>query len=541
MRIFNPSRQIALAVCVAALSGSAAVMPTNAVIAAAPGMQHIVTCREDVDTDALLKELHIKPKHHYRGLKGFAAPMEAGMIRRLKADPRVLFVEADGLVTLCDAPIPYGIRRMGMSQFPPARFNRTNEPLNVDVAILDSGIDPHQDLDAPVADIYTFGTDGSDSLGHGTGIAGVVAARDNLLGVVGVAPGVRIWNFKVIGPPPNNSWTSFLSGMSLVYQHADKISVINLSLSTVPGSSGQPINSIRASVRRLVNAGVVVVAAAGNSNSDLAGPDGIYGTGDDVLPAALSEVMAVSAMDPTIDEETGLPRDTLWVETPGSHGSNFSQIERTNIPSGATVANYVVSPGGAIDVAAPGVNILTTAVGGTGNFYAYQTGSSAAAPHVTGLIALYIAANGRATNAAGVYKIRQAIIDNALPQSQWNTNNTHDPDTNPEPLAVASENWVPKPVLTNVAGASGSFQLGFSTVPGYEYTVQSATNLSPPIAWTPMWPLSPAAATSRLSPSPTPTPPARGFIASPGSHCWADFNSSCSRKAGRTWWAQPRA
>jgi len=68
------------------------------------------------------------------------------------------------------------------------------------------------------------------------------------------------------------------------------------------------------------------------------------------------------------------------------------------------------------------------------------------------LVALYIAANGRATNAAGVYKIRQALIDNALPQTQWRSYpNTGDPDTNHEGMAIASENWVPAAWITQPA------------------------------------------------------------------------------------------
>ena len=121
---------------------------------------------------------------------------------------------------------------------------------------------------------------------------------------------------------------------------------------------------------------------------------------------------------------------------------------------------------------------------GIGHDYTYQTGTSVAAPHVTGLVALYIAANGRAHDEKGVYKIRQAIIDASLPQSQWNTNNTHDPDTNPEPLAVATETWVPPPFITDAAGAPGKFQVSFAAVPGYYYTVQSAGALTPPISWT---------------------------------------------------------
>ena len=482
--------QLSLLLCLVALSTGAAVS-TNALIVTPPPVQ-IVTCGEDVNVDALLQEFHLVPKFKYPFINGFAAPMDAAMIGKLKADGRILFVEADGPVTLCATNYQYGVIRMGMSHFPPAHLNYTNEPLDVDVAILDTGIDPHEDLDLiPIERTFvTFGDDGRDALGHGTAVAGVVAARDNLVGVAGVAPGVRIWNVKVLGPPPDNNWTDILSGLNFIHEHSDEISVVNVSITN--DGPGTPVNSLHLGILRLVNAGVVVVAAAGNLNQDIAGLDGAFGTGDDVYPASLTEVMAVSAMDPTIDDGTGLSRDTFWVETLGSLGSNFSQVERTNTPDppagGHGWTNYVFSPGGAIDVAAPGVNILSTAAGvggdGVAHTYAYQTGTSYAAPHVTGLVALYIAVNGRATNAEGVYRIRQAIIDNALPQSQWHTNNTHDPDTNPEPLAIASENLVPLPVITKAAGAPGNFQVNFATVPGYDYTVQSASALTPPIAWT---------------------------------------------------------
>jgi subtilisin family serine protease len=256
--------------------------------------------------------------------------------------------------------------------------------------------------------------------------------------------------------------------MFYVLDHANEISIVNMSFGNPDGNA--PIDTIGSFLKDLVSKGVVVVASAGNSSRDLAGLDGIYGTSDDYVPAALPEAMAVSATDPTID--------TL------ADFSNFSQIERTNgyliddLPIGT---NYVHSPGGAIDVAAPGVNILTTY---TASNYIFISGTSFSAPHVTGLVALYIAANGRATNAEGVWRIRQAIIDASLPQSQWNTNNTHDPDTNSEPLAIASEAWIPKPEFTTAAGMSGNFQLNFNVVPGYDYTIQSSTNSPSLPGWT---------------------------------------------------------
>ncbi len=463
------------------------VVPTNAY------PLHIVTCREDVDVDALLAEFQINlqnPKHKMRALKMFAALLDDALIQRLKSDPRVIAVEADGPVSLCGQVNPNGMMRLGIPEFPPAHINGTTEPIDVDVAILDSGMNPHEDLN-----IYTnysvYDDTAFDTFGHGTAIAGMLGALDNGVGMVGVAPGVRIWNVQCSAPPPHNTWANLLGGTDYVLLHADKISVVSISL--VNDQTAMPVNAIKFTMRSLVRSGIVVVAAAGNSGWDLAGPDQIYDTGDDALPAASPYAMAVSGMDATpLDWDplpgTGPPYDKI------APFSNYSQVPRpapAPLPFPYPQPDYPVSPGGAIDVAAPAVSIRYPTWDDS-SAYNYGSGTSYAAPHVAGLVALYIAANGRATNEYGVYKIRQAIIDASLPQSQWRpkgnpfdaiTNNTGDPDTNPEPLAIASENWVPRPVITNIAGAPGNFSVKFAAVPGYDYTVQSATNLTAPIPW----------------------------------------------------------
>ncbi len=426
-----------------------------------PSMQ-IVTCRDGVDLAALLAEFQIVPTFRWDFLPGFAAPMDAATIRKLKAHDCILAVEADGPMSLCAQTNSTGLVRMGIDRFPVARINGLpKEPLDVDVAILDTGIDPHEELNV-VQSYSPFTLNFNDELGHGTSVAGVLGAKDNGSGVVGVAPGVRLWNVKILGPPPYNSWTYLIQGLAYVRQYSNTISIVNLSIGNE--STNAPLSPIYLAIRRVVHAGIVVVAAVGNSTNDLAGSDGIWYTGDDFVPAAHPEVMAVSGMDPVAD--------TIWSK------SNFSQIERTN--QSPFITNHVFSPGGAIDVAAPAYEILSTHTNGG---YRVRSGTSLAAPHVAGLVALYIAANGRATNAEGVYRIRQAIIDSSLPQSQWRTNNTLDPDANPEPLAIASENWVPQAAIADYGGAPGGFQVGFAAVPGYDYTLQSATNLTPPLAW----------------------------------------------------------
>jgi subtilisin len=470
-----------ISIFITGLLANAVVASTNAPAARLP--LQIITCRKGVDMEALMHELGLTPKFRYCHFNSFAGPMPQAISQKLKTDPRVLFVEADGQVKLCGQTNGFGVVRMGVDHFPPAHLNGIPKLLDVDVAVLDTGIDPHSDLPPSYHAASMIDPDNtSDELGHGTGVAGVIGAIDNGYGVVGVATGVRIWNIKQWSAA-EDSWADSAAAMDYIYQFSSQISVVNMSF--VNAGSNSPVNTIHYFIRQLVEAGMVVVAAAGNEARDLAGPDGIYGTGDDSFPASFPETMAVSA---TAVYPTELS-DTVWNNQPGL-GSNFSQIERTN--GGTYGTNFVSSPGGAIDVAAPGVNIATTLPGGT-NGYGFRTGTSLAAPHVTGLVALYIAAHGRATNAAGVFAIRQAIINGSLPQSQWQphglpynavTNNTGDPDTHPEPLAIASENWIPQPIIAKISGAPGNFQFQFAAVPGYDYTVQSATDLTAPIAWT---------------------------------------------------------
>lgn len=402
--------------CIATLSARPATAATNTVVVSPAPPVQIITCRDGADLDGLIAEFKLAPTFVYRALSGFAAPMDASTIQRLKLDERVLFVEADGPMSLCEQTNSLGLLRLGIEQFPVAPINGISEPLDVDVAVFDTGIS-HPDVNS--FRFYSpFTSNPNDDVGHGSAVAGIIGATDNDFGVVGVAPGVRLWSIKVLDFT-HNAWSYLISGMNYAVINADKISVANMSLGNA-GFNQVPISSVRGALRKLVAAGVVVVAAAGNDTNDIAGPDGVFqisGNGDDCIPASLAESMAVSAMNPV--------SDTIWPV------SNFSAIPRAN--------NHVISPGGAIDVTAPGVNILVAITNGG---YASASGTSMAAPHVSGLVALYIATHGRAYDEGGVYRIRQAIVDAGLPQSQWNTPNTGDQDQKPEPLAFPSTNWL---------------------------------------------------------------------------------------------------
>ena len=469
----------AVATAVASTSPSlqaAATGPNVVVTNNPPGLQ-IVTLRRDVDVDSVVKEYGLTPAHIYRyAIKGFGAAADPATIEKLKQDSRVLAVESDAPVAHCCIGLPQvistGIGRMGLTNFPLAQINKINEPLNVDVAVLDTGID------AAHPDLYVYqsagfadpGLNGNDWSGHGTHVAGIIGAIDNIMGVVGVAPGVRLWSVQVLGPTLS-SFDTVIAGVDYIAQHADQISVVNASLA--PSTYGEtilPFIALHEAVSNIVSKGVVFVAAAANNGQDIAGPDGIFGTNpgtglcDDVVPAALPEVMAVSAMDPLLNKIASF--------------SNFSRINK--------VPSFVTSPGLGIDVTAPGVNIYSTysTYPCIDNGYATLSGTSMAAPHVAGLVALYIAANGRATNAAGGYRIRQAIIDNSQPQSAWSGYpNTSGPNGSQEPLATPSTNWIPRPSITGKVMTNGAFHLDFQTVPGYTYTAQYCTSLAASNQW----------------------------------------------------------
>lgn len=215
---------------------------------------------------------------------------------------------------------------------------RTSQGRGVVVAIIDSGVDgSHPDLRAAMVRGVNTRTDSgdhsspaTDRAGHGTHVAGIVAARaDNGLGVAGVAPQARIMPVKVLGADGTGWMSDVVEGIRWAVDHG--ASVINLSL------GGTSADFMKAAVGHAVAQGVTVVAAAGNEDSNVPS-----------YPAALPGVISVSALN----------------------------------PSGrlAEYSNY----GATIDLAAPGTDVVSTVPGG----YESMSGTSMATPHVAGVAAL---------------------------------------------------------------------------------------------------------------------------------------------------------
>jgi subtilisin family serine protease len=409
-----------------ALEGNSKEITDKAIV---PDDRYIVRFRNYVEDHpavarALARRHRFATGHIYRRvLKGFSARFPAKIKQILERRPDIAYIERDRKFYTTAQTIPTGIDRMD------AELRFTGTDADVDIAIIDTGIDlDHPDLKvAGSTNCARFGGcldgGGNDGHGHGTHVAGTAAAMHNNLGVVGVAPGARLWAVRVLN---NNGsgWTSWIiAGIDWVTEHADTIEVANMSL----GGQGFS-NAMREAIQESVAQGVVYIVSAGNDSRDIYGSDGRFGTSDDFVPAAYPEVATISAFADSDGSSGGTGPDT-------SRGPDDSFASFSNFSGSVTAGNPVTSPGAAIDLMCPGVDIFSTYRNGQ---YATFSGTSMASPHAAGLAALWIAQNGRASDAAGVYTIRQALIDAGVDQgTAGGLALANDPDPNPERLGFA--------------------------------------------------------------------------------------------------------
>ncbi len=283
-----------------------------------------------------------KLKHVYKhGLKGFSVEMSAQQVKKLADETAGVayvvpnsYVEVAGKMSLkgqkagpSEQTIPYGITRVNGGQY---KGNNM-------AWVIDSGVDSrHEDLrvhkgkSTSIIDNSRGLTDGQ---GHGTHVAGIIGARDNGVGVVGVAPGVTIASVKVLDDNGKGTVDNIIAGLDYAASRARGGDVINLSLS---GGYNKALND--AVLRASETATVVVAAGNYRNNATNYSPASTEG----------ANVMTISAID---SEDV------------------FNQSSNHGNPP--------------IDCAAPGVDVLSTL---PGNRYGTFTGTSMAAPHVAGLV-----------------------------------------------------------------------------------------------------------------------------------------------------------
>ncbi len=380
---------------------SAIAAPAGAI----PG-QYIVVLNDGADPGAEAKNASraqgVAIDHVYtHALNGFAFRGSAAAAAALARNPNIRYVIPDQAVSAADAPggsgkpggggeaaaaqeVPTGVRRIGA-------YPATRTGFGVGVAVIDTGIDlTHPDLGSPVSgkNCIRPGRKAADDNGHGTHVAGTIAARDNTIGVVGVAPGATLYAVKVLNAAGSGSWSSVICGIDWVTANATSkgIKVANMSLGGAGAATpSDPSNcsngnndALHTAICKSVKAGVTYVVAAGNSASDASG----------FLPAAYEEVITVSALADYNGSAGGLASPTC-----ASYGADDTF---------ASFSNF----GAPVDIAGPGVCIKSTWKGGG---YKTISGTSMATPHVAGAAALYVGANlGASPNA-----VKTALLGSA--------------------------------------------------------------------------------------------------------------------------------
>jgi serine protease AprX len=260
----------------------------------------------------------------------------------------------------------------------------------VGVAIVDSGVYPHPDLagrivasiDFTAASPTVSTTSTGDPGGHGTHVAGLVAGDGTLSGgaYTGVAPRANIINVRVIDATGSSNVSTILRGLQwvLANRNAYNIKVVNMSLGATP--TGSYKSDFMATAAEVLNfAGVTVVVSAGNT-----GP--LAGTV--TTPATDPYVVTVGALD---DNGTSLPFDDLMAVFSSRGRTVFDNLSKPDLVAPGRKMISLRSPGSELDTLFPDRQVVAT--GALTADYYRLSGTSMAAPVVTGVIALMLERN----------------------------------------------------------------------------------------------------------------------------------------------------
>jgi subtilisin family serine protease len=352
-------------------------------------------------------------------LRGFVVRADDKSLARLLADPRVAYVEEDGIVSISatQTNATWGLDRVDQRDLPLNQtYNYDTTASGVHAYVIDTGLlGTHSQFTNRVGNGYNAINDGrgtSDCNGHGTHVAGTVGGS-----TYGVAKGVTIHPVRVLGCDGSGSFSGIVAGMDWVAQNHVKPAVANMSLG---GGANQSTDD---AVNRLHNAGVTVVVAAGNNNASAC----------NYSPARAANAITVGST--------------------------------TNTDARSSFSNY----GACLDIYGPGSNILSawyTSTTATNTI----SGTSMASPHVAGVAALYLANNPNATPT----QVRNAIVNNAT------SNKVTDAGSgSPNKLVYSLFGDPPPPGDYSVSGTvTNSTGAGISGVTVSNGTVSATTNSS---------------------------------------------------------------
>jgi aqualysin 1 len=324
--------------------------PAHARTEQGAAVRYIVVLKTGVDANAVAaahaRRYGVSADLVYQhALKGYAAVIPNDRVAEVRLDENVAYLEADGVAEATAQTLPWGINRIDADISSTFAGNGSGTVSNVNVYVIDTGVDAgHPDLNV-VNHVNFAGGRNTDCNGHGSHVAGIIAAKDDAQAVVGVAPGAPVTGVKVLGCRGSGQWSWVIAGIDWVTANAQKPAITNMSL------GGGANSAVDNAVRNSAASGVLYSLAAGN--------DGANACNQSPARAGTTNGVVTVAATDSSDAEAS------W--------SNF---------------------GSCVDIWAPGVSILSTWKGGGTKTI---SGTSMASPHAGGTAALYLASHTTAT------------------------------------------------------------------------------------------------------------------------------------------------
>ncbi|MDB5056269.1 MAG: hypothetical protein JWM44_4319 [Bacilli bacterium] len=334
---------------------------------------YLIGLKKDTDADSFITKKKLKGKNPKKAnsINVLSVQLDKADIESLQNDPGVAYLEADSTVRIesigkiskedgsvknmkkDSETVPWGIHAIGAD----LAIDQKIEGKKVKIAVLDTGAADHPDLKVEGGVSFVDGVSAyTDDNGHGTHVTGTIAALDNKTGVIGAAPQASVYAVKVLDGSGSGSYSQVVEGIDWAIQNG--MDIISMSFGGI-----EPSQALHDAISEAYKQGILIIAAAGNNGA---------GVETELYPALYPEVISVGAVTSSLKR--------------ASYSSEGSQL----------------------DLVAPGSDILSTTMDGG---YGVLSGTSMAAPHVTGAAAALWSKNKKWTND----DIKNKLFDTATP------------------------------------------------------------------------------------------------------------------------------